>query len=550
MRYDDEPDRAKPTRAVIYARVSSAAQIKRGDGLASQETRCREFARSRGYEIVETFTDDLSGSAIDRPGMKAMLSFLRKHRADPHVVLIDDISRLARGVKAHMELRAAISVAGGLLESPTVEFGEDADSELREYILATVAQHQRRKNAEQTINRMRARVMNGYWPFSCPIGYRVEKSAGHGKVLTRNEPHASILQEALEGFASGRFETQVEVKRFLESQPEFPKDLPNGEIRNQRITDFLTRPIYAGYVQAPNWDVSLRKGQHEGLIDLVTFERIQARLTEKAKVPARKDINADFPLRGFVVCGDCDKPLTACWSKSSTGKKHPYYLCFTKGCDSYRKSIPRQKMEGEFAAIVQSMQPSRDLFNVAYAMFKEAWTRWSEAAAQSKAAIRSEIKSIDKQIENLVDRIVDADSQSVISAYEKKIAKLERNKLLATEKLAETTAPRRTFDELFELAFAFLANPWNLWQTGELDLRRTVLKLGFCERISYHRNEGFSNAKTSLPFNMLREMTMPEKAMAHPGRFELPTPRFVVWCSIQLSYGCVARSALGPGKAA
>ena len=27
--------------------------------------------------------------------------------------------------------------------------------------------------------------------------------------------------------------------------------------------------------------------------------------------------------------------------------------------------------------------------------------------------------------------------------------------------------------------------------------------------------------------------------MAHPKRFELLTPRFVVWCSIQLSYGCI-----------
>jgi hypothetical protein len=25
--------------------------------------------------------------------------------------------------------------------------------------------------------------------------------------------------------------------------------------------------------------------------------------------------------------------------------------------------------------------------------------------------------------------------------------------------------------------------------------------------------------------------------LARPERFELPTPRFVVWCSIQLSYG-------------
>ena len=43
--------------AVIYCRVSSAAQVKRGDGLGSQETRCREYAAGRGYKVVEVFHD-------------------------------------------------------------------------------------------------------------------------------------------------------------------------------------------------------------------------------------------------------------------------------------------------------------------------------------------------------------------------------------------------------------------------------------------------------------------------------------------------------------
>lgn len=48
-------------RAVIYARVSSVAQLKKGDGLASQESRCREYARFKGYEVVEVFQDNKSG---------------------------------------------------------------------------------------------------------------------------------------------------------------------------------------------------------------------------------------------------------------------------------------------------------------------------------------------------------------------------------------------------------------------------------------------------------------------------------------------------------
>jgi DNA invertase Pin-like site-specific DNA recombinase len=65
-------------QAVIYCRVSSIKQKTDGGGLESQETRCREFAKYKGYTVTHVFTDDLSGSLIDRPGMKAMLAHLRK----------------------------------------------------------------------------------------------------------------------------------------------------------------------------------------------------------------------------------------------------------------------------------------------------------------------------------------------------------------------------------------------------------------------------------------------------------------------------------------
>ncbi|MDD9911199.1 MAG: recombinase family protein [Ahrensia sp.] len=517
------------TKAVIYCRVSSSKQSKVGDGLGSQQTRCREYARYKGLEVVETFTDDMSGSLTTRPGMKAMLTYLDKHRGkEPIIVIIDDISRLARGMEAHLQLRSAIGEAGGILKSPTIEFGEDSDSILVENMLASVSQHQRQKNAEQTINRMRARTMNGYWCFQAPIGYRYQRTAGHGNLLVRDEPHASILQEALEGFAAGRFQTQSEMRRFLENHPDYPSDLPNGEIRNQRITDLLTRPIYAGYVEAPKWNVSLRKGHHEGLISFETFEKIQERLKAGAYAPARKDINEDFPLRGFVECGDCSKPLTACWSKSSTGKKHPYYLCYNKGCDSYRKSIPRDKIEGQFEAILQSMQPSKNLVSIAKVMFKHAWSQRLEQFKVNGQTIERDLAAIDPQIDQLLDRIVAADNDRVIDAYENKIAKLERQKLVLTEKLANFGKPKHGFDEMFELAMRFLSNPWKLWVSGQLHLRKTVLRLGFIDRIAYHRERGFSNVKKSLPFNILGGNNMMKMEMAHPPGFEPGTPRFVV----------------------
>ncbi len=514
-------------KAVIYCRVSSAAQTKRGDGLGSQDTRCREYARMKGYQVVARFDDDLTGKIVQRPGMKAMLSFIRKHRTDNCIVLIDDISRLARDVEAHWELRRTILRAGGKLESPSIEFKQDADSRMVENVLAGAAQHQREKNAEQTFNRMRARLMSGYWVFWKPKGYRYEKTRDHGKMLVRDEPIASIIQEALEGFACGRLETQVEVKRFLESQPDYPKDTPKGEIRNQRIHDLLTQPLYAGYLEAPNWNISLRKAQHEGLINLETFEKIQTRLKEGAKAPARKDISEDFPLRGFVKCGDCEKPLTACWSKSKTGKKHPYYLCYNKACSSYRKSIPRAKIEGEFESILQSMQPGEKLFHFVKSMFKDAWQQRLSQSRHIAKVLQSDLAKSEKQLEQLLDRIVEAENPTVIGAYESRIAKLEKDKLLTTEKLANLDNPRHGFDELFELSLKFLSNPWKLWVSGQITLRKIVLRLAFAEQMAYRKNEGFRTPQVSVPFRFFNNI-LGEKEMARRGGFEPPTPRFVV----------------------
>ena len=80
-----------------------------------------------------------------------MLSFLSANRKEAHAVIIDDISRLARGLMAHFELRVKIGDAGGVLVSPSIEFGEDSDSQLVENLLASVSQHQQQRTRTQTL---------------------------------------------------------------------------------------------------------------------------------------------------------------------------------------------------------------------------------------------------------------------------------------------------------------------------------------------------------------------------------------------------------------
>lgn len=186
---------ASPSKAIIYCCVSSKAQVEEGHGLESQETRCREYAVRKGYEVVETFYEKaVSGGMLNRPSFNAMLAFVQGKSPEGIVVIIDDISRFARDIESHWALRRTLKDTGGKLESPSIKFGEDSDSVLIENLLASVSQHQRQKNGEQTKNRMRARTMNGYWVFHAPPGYKYAKMDGHGKLLVRDEPLASIVQ--------------------------------------------------------------------------------------------------------------------------------------------------------------------------------------------------------------------------------------------------------------------------------------------------------------------------------------------------------------------
>ena len=82
-------------QAVIYCRVSGAKQVREGDGLASQETRCREYAKYKCYDVAKVFTDDMTGKATERPGMQSMLGYLHMNagKGSEIIVIIDDISR-------------------------------------------------------------------------------------------------------------------------------------------------------------------------------------------------------------------------------------------------------------------------------------------------------------------------------------------------------------------------------------------------------------------------------------------------------------------------
>ncbi len=489
-------------KAVTYCRVSSDKQVRTGHGLSSQDVRCREYASRMGYEVIASYQDEgQSGKLMDRPKLKEMLADLKKSR-EQIVVIIDDISRLARDVQTHIALRSAILSAGGKLESPSIEFGEDSDSRLVEHLLASVAAHQREKNAEQVRNRMRARAQQGFWVAPPPVGYQFQKISSNQSLIVRKEPQASIVQEALESFASGRFETQTEIKDFLESHVEFPRGR-DGKVHYQRIKAMLTHPLYSGRITLPKWDIYNVKGKHEALISYETYLKNQDRLRGVAKAPARKDLSLDFPLRGFVSCSGCGEPLTSGHTKGRY-KHYPYYFCHRKTCSEYGKAIKKDQLESDFDELLNNLRPSQEVFELAKRTFDDLWEDRKEKAKGEVLSLKAKLAEVAKQSDNLVAHIAGNDNGSIILAYERKLRDLEEQRIVLEEKIENTRHPTTDHSTTFRTAYKLLENPVFMWHSERLEDKRTVLRTVFTSRMPYCREEGFRTAPIALPFRVLR----------------------------------------------
>ena len=189
-------------RAVLYMRVSTLDQHPE-----TQLHDLRQMAEQRGYQIVEEYTDRISGAKARRPGLDKMMRDGRRNRYD--VVLVWASDRIARSVKHFLEVldelnrlniefisfREQIDTGGPLGRAVVVIIGAIAELE-RSLIVERVRAGMRRAKLEgrhigrkpleldrPSIFRDRAR---GQSLAQLAKSYRVSRATIH-RVLNQNE---------------------------------------------------------------------------------------------------------------------------------------------------------------------------------------------------------------------------------------------------------------------------------------------------------------------------------------------------------------------------
>jgi site-specific DNA recombinase len=487
-------------QAVIYTRVSSERQVIEGGGIRSQEQRCRSFAGSCGYQVVGSFSDEgISGAVTDRPGIQALLSFLQAQYRET-VVIIDDISRIARDVIAHMKLRASIKAAGGRLESPSFTFGDSASDELLETIMAATAQYGRKGNREQVLNRQKARLQLGYWTFPAPPGYQFEKHPLHKKIIVPSPVATSVLGPALESFSIGRIQTNRELALFLKAQGFFADQQPvNITILEKRITRIMdVVPLYGGFVEYLPWKVDRVAGQHEAIISRATLSRLEERLNRRIHPFAvvRADSDPQLMLRNFVRCAGCGRPLTGHFAKG----KYPRYFCYYQaGCDRYGHSIKARVIEPAFEQLLADLAPTDEFMDVVASETRKLWKGQEHNWDTERQGLERQITQLQQDTSGLVRRLAKS-SDEVAEEIEKELTHMKAQVTALEGQHARYSENAPNFVEALQRVSTFFRNPADYWKNGSDKQKRTVHRMVFTVPPVYDLKSGFSTYDLTLPY--------------------------------------------------
>jgi site-specific DNA recombinase len=508
--------------AVIYVRVSTKEQTE-NLSLPTQLRACEQYCQREGYEILERFREaGESAKTTDRTELQKMLKYCRTHKGKVHFVVVYNLTRFAREKYDHFALRAHLKSLGISLRSATEPIDDTSTGKLMEGVLAAFSQFDNDVRSERVRAGMRAALELGRWTFPAPLGY-LNAPKWSDKTLIPDPERAPLVQQMFEDYASGRFTKQEVLARITERGLRTRRGLV---LSPQSFGKMLRNQIYIGLIDCPEYSVSTR-GNFEALVGEQTFYRAQAVSEGRVQVTAPRERNhPDFPLRGFVRCETCGRPLTGSWSKGRNGY-YAYYHC-QRQCRAV--NVTKAKLEGLFAEELALLQPTSGYMRLVKDRVILMWQQLTSEVKDRAVEVERRVKAIQQKLDRLDEAFLYAQTID-LKSYER-----QRDKLREELTLAQIDHHAEAIEELDVqgiLAFAerILPRATDLWVQASLNQKQRLQQLFLPEGIAFDGNRFNRTAVTAPFFKYLAPGESAEEMMVRRGGIEPPTRRLRVCCS-------------------
>ncbi len=326
-------------KGIRYLRYSSDGQSN--SSIERQDLYTRSWFDRSDVAIIDTFIDEgYSARTFDRPDFKKLQEFIAKNHRHVDYLVVDQMDRFSRDAGQaltmikQLQKKYAIQIVSA--NDGLIYDHNTPGSLLRtglQFLLAEENNIDRQQKIRAGIYTAKAKEGRYIGP-KAPFGYRKE-GVGKARGLVIDVEQAPVIRHIYDQYLAG---TPLNI---IHQQA---RELGFKGCGNSIMSKILMNPIYAGhqYVEPhKHLHGGLFKAIHEPIIDMHTWQLVQQQIR---RGNAKKILDEDFPLRGFLKC-HCSLPVTGAKSKGKAGKWYGYYKCKKAGHNNFSSNQAHAQME-------------------------------------------------------------------------------------------------------------------------------------------------------------------------------------------------------------
>lgn len=404
-----------------YIRVSDERQDEYSPD--SQLKKTREYAAKDGYIIPDEYVfydDGISGkSARKRDNFNRMIAIAKEKEHPFDVIYVWKFSRFARNQEESMVYKNLLRKKGVSVVSVSEPIPEGHFGSLIERIIEWMDEFYLVNLGTEVTRGMTEKVSRGEPVVPPPFGYIMGEKT---YIPDEKSGAADIVREIFQRYANG--EKQREIAITLGQRGVRTK---RGNMPENRWVEYILRnSCYVGKLRwtvdgikavskrdFENENIMLIKGNHEPLISVELWEKVQKMLdAQKKAYPkyAKRQQPINYMLKGLVRCSSCGGPIAMSSAVSGKAKVRTMQCCnYSKGRCHTSHSITIPKIENAFMEGIRKALDSKQ-FTISPKLSERSASKIADydkliaveerKLARAKEAYLAEIDSIEQYAKN------------------------------------------------------------------------------------------------------------------------------------------------------
>ncbi len=491
-------------KAILYIRVSTDEQAEKGYSLKHQQERLERYCEFQNIDVVATYQDDHSAKSFERPQFQNLLSNLKKKREAASLLLFtkwDRFSRNAGDAYGMINQLKKLGVEPQAIEQPLDLDIPENKIMLAFYLAAPEVENDRR--ALNTLVGMRRAKKEGRWMATAPKGYKNARNEDNRPIIEPSKD-ASIVRFAFEELAKGVKDIEA-IRRMVNQQ--------GLKVSRSAFWYLVRNPVYCGKIFIPAWkdeEAHYVKASHEPLIPESLFEEVQDVLHgRKRNIPVKNTKREELPLRGYLLCQRCGRPLTGSASHGNGGKYYYYHCQASLGCKERFKAEEANK---NFLKYLQTFKTKEEILDLYLLIMEEKFKKGKVVKASHGKDLQTQIDKLATRLKNAKEMMLDGEMdrseyKQIVSELEPEMDKLKRAKL-------SSNSVEDDYQLYFKRGIYLLKDIAVRYKESSLERRQQITGVIFPEKIIYSEN----TYRTTTPHPLFEVITTTEAAFSGKGK--------------------------------